>query len=76
MHEEVAGLLQQNDEAWRRAVVSAVGPHQTHGVHQGADLTPDLGKLYVLHVLEQMLERLQVDADVPRLFQRWQVRMG
>lgn len=68
-HEEVAHLLQQNNETWWRAEVSAVGPHQTHSVHQGADLTSDLRKLYVFHVFKQMLEWLQVDADVPRLFQ-------
>lgn len=69
--EEVADLLQHNDETWRRAEVSAVGPHQAHSVHQGADLTSDLRKLYVFHVFEQMLEWLQVDADVPRLLQGW-----
>lgn len=71
LHEEVADVLQQTDETWRRAEVPAVGPHQAHSVHQGADLTSDLRKLYVLHVFEQMLEWLQVDADVPRLFQSW-----
>lgn len=64
--------MQQNDEPRRGVVISGVGPHQAHGVHQGADLTSDLGKLCALHVLEKMLEGLQIGADVPRLFQRWQ----
>lgn len=41
-------------------------------MHQGADLTSDLGKLRALHVLKETLEGLQIGADVPRLFQRWQ----
>lgn len=41
-------------------------------MHQGADLTSDLGKLCALHVLEETLEGLQIGADVPGLFQRWQ----
>lgn len=72
LYEEVAGLLQQNDEPRRGVVISGVGPHQADGVHQGADLTSDLGKLCALHVLEETLEGLQIGADVPRLFQRWQ----
>lgn len=64
--------MQQNDEPRRGVVISGVGPHQAHGVHQGADLTSDLGKLRALHVLEETLEGLQIGADVPRLFQRWQ----
>lgn len=75
LYEEVAGLLQQNNEACWGVVVSGVGPHQAHRVHQRANLTPDIRKLHVLHVLEQTLQGPQVGADVPRLLQRWQVKM-
>lgn len=41
-------------------------------MHQRANLTSDLRKLHALHVLEETLEGLQIGADVPPLFQRWQ----
>lgn len=58
LYEEVADLLQQNNETWRRAEVSAVGPHQAHSVHQGANLTSDLRKLYILNVFNELMEWL------------------
>lgn len=69
LDEEVADLLQQNDEPRWLVVVFAVGPHQTHRVHQRADLTPRLRELHVLDVLKAPLQGLQIGADVVGLLQ-------
>lgn len=68
MHEEVAGLLQQNNDACWTVVISGIGPDQANQVHQRPDLSLHAGELHVLQVLKERLQRLQVPADVRRLF--------
>lgn len=68
MHEEVADLLQQNNDACRTVVICGIGPNQANQVHQRPDLSLHTGEVHVLQVLKERLQRLQVPADVRRLF--------
>lgn len=75
LYEEVASLLQQNNEALWGVVVTGVGPHQAYCVHQRADLTSDLRKVCTLNVLKQPLQGVQIGADVLGLLQGWRVNV-
>lgn len=58
MYEEVAGVLQQNNDACWTVVISGIGPNQAHHVHQRPDLSLHVGELHVLQVLKERLQRL------------------
>lgn len=58
IYEEVAGVLQQNNNACWTVVISGIGPNQAHHVHQRPDLSLHVGELRVLQVLKERLQRL------------------
>lgn len=58
VYEEVAGVLQQNNDACRTVVISGIGPNQAHQVHQWPDLSLHAGELHILQVLKERLQRL------------------
>lgn len=58
MYEEVAGVLQQDNDACWTVVISGIGPNQAHRVHQRPDLSLHVGELDVLQFFKERLQRL------------------
>ena len=69
--EEVADFLQEDDDATRSAVEPRMTPRQADDVHQRRQVLRDVLELDQFDLIEQLLDRLQVQADVLRLIQRY-----
>lgn len=74
MHDEIAGLLEQDDDLAGVAVVARVRPDQTNDVHERLEAGAHVCEVGLLEGVEVFDERLQELADVLGFCQSFSTR--
>ena len=69
LDDEIADFLHENDNACRGVVVVRVGPHETHGVHEGSEIGLALVERHLLQLIQADANRNQEQIDVSCLSQ-------
>lgn len=74
MHDEIAGLLEQDDDLSGVAVVARVRPDQTNDVHERLEAGDHVCEVGLFEGVEVFDERLQELADVLGFCQSFSTR--